>query len=89
MARQIRTAPLWALRTRNRLIHDGLSFTKQEAIARHAGQASPETPRTGQASKTITWRAASPLRSRSNASFTPSRPIRAEIISSSRRRPSR
>ena len=38
-APQIRTAPLWALRTRNRLMHDGLSFTKQEAIARHAGQA--------------------------------------------------
>jgi CxxC motif-containing protein (DUF1111 family) len=38
-ANQIRTAPLWALRTRNRLMHDGLSFTKQEAIARHAGQA--------------------------------------------------
>jgi CxxC motif-containing protein (DUF1111 family) len=39
-ATQIRTAPLWAMRTRNRLMHDGLSFTKQEAIARHAGQAS-------------------------------------------------
>jgi CxxC motif-containing protein (DUF1111 family) len=38
-ANQIRTAPLWALRTRNRLMHDGLSFTKQEAIMRHAGQA--------------------------------------------------
>jgi len=38
-ATQIRTAPLWALRTRNRLMHDGLSFTKQEAIARHANQA--------------------------------------------------
>jgi CxxC motif-containing protein (DUF1111 family) len=38
-ATQIRTAPLWALRTRNRLMHDGLSFTKQEAISRHAGQA--------------------------------------------------
>jgi CxxC motif-containing protein (DUF1111 family) len=35
----IRTAPLWALRTRNRLMHDGLSFTKQEAIVRHGGQA--------------------------------------------------
>jgi hypothetical protein len=41
------------------------------------------------ASNTITWRAASPLRRRSNASLMPSRPIRAEIISSSRRRPSR
>jgi CxxC motif-containing protein (DUF1111 family) len=38
-ANQIRTAPLWALRTRNRLMHDGLSFTKEEAIARHANQA--------------------------------------------------
>ena len=28
-----------ALRTRNRLMHDGLSFTKQEAIARHGVQA--------------------------------------------------
>jgi CxxC motif-containing protein (DUF1111 family) len=38
-AAQIRTAPLWGLRTRNRLMHDGLSFTKQEAITRHANQA--------------------------------------------------
>ena len=38
-ATQIRTAPLWGLRTRNRLMHDGLSFTKEEAIQRHAGQA--------------------------------------------------
>ena len=38
-ANQIRTAPLWALRTRNRLMHDGLSNTKQDAIARHGGQA--------------------------------------------------
>lgn len=38
-AKQIRTAPLWALRTRNRLMHDGLSFTKEEAIERHMGQA--------------------------------------------------
>ena len=38
-AAQIRTAPLWGLRTRNRLMHDGLSFTKEEAISRHAGQA--------------------------------------------------
>ena len=42
-ANQIRTAPLWALRTRNRLMHDGLSFTKQEAIQRHAGQAANVT----------------------------------------------
>ena len=38
-ANQIRTPPLWALRTRNRLMHDGLTFTTQDAIARHAGQA--------------------------------------------------
>jgi len=35
----IRTAPLWGLRTRNRLMHDGLTFNAQEAIQRHAGQA--------------------------------------------------
>lgn len=44
-ANLIRTAPLWALRTRNRLMHDGLSFTKQEAILRHAGQATSVTSR--------------------------------------------
>jgi len=44
-ANQIRTAPLWALRTRNRLMHDGLTFTLQEAIQRHAGQASRVTAR--------------------------------------------
>lgn len=44
-APQIRTAPLWALRTRNRLMHDGLTFTEREAIERHAGQAAPVTTR--------------------------------------------
>lgn len=44
-ANQIRTAPLWALRTRNRLMHDGLSLTAQDAIERHAGQASAVTTR--------------------------------------------
>ena len=44
-ANQIRTAPLWALRTRNRLMHDGLTFTKQEAIQRHAEQAANVTRR--------------------------------------------
>jgi CxxC motif-containing protein (DUF1111 family) len=38
-ANKIRTAPLWALRTRNRLMHDGLSFTLEDAIGRHGGQA--------------------------------------------------
>jgi CxxC motif-containing protein (DUF1111 family) len=38
-ANKMRTAPLWGLRTRNRLMHDGLSFTYYDAITRHAGQA--------------------------------------------------
>jgi CxxC motif-containing protein (DUF1111 family) len=38
-ANQMRTAPLWALRTRSRLMHDGLTFTLRDAIERHAGQA--------------------------------------------------
>jgi len=41
----IRTAPLWALRTRNRLMHDGLTFTEREAIERHGGQAAATTAR--------------------------------------------
>ncbi len=42
-ANQMRTAPLWGLRTRNRLMHDGLSFTYYDAIERHAGQAASVT----------------------------------------------
>ena len=38
-ANKIRTAPLWGFRTRNRLMHDGLAFTADECIQRHAGQA--------------------------------------------------
>jgi hypothetical protein len=44
-ARQMRTAPLWGLRTRNRLMHDGASLTREDAIRRHAGQATPVTQR--------------------------------------------
>ena len=36
---KVRTAPLWGLRTRNRLIHDGESRKLIEAIVRHQGQA--------------------------------------------------
>jgi CxxC motif-containing protein (DUF1111 family) len=35
----IRTAPLWGLRVRPQLMHDGLSLTLDEAIRRHKGQA--------------------------------------------------
>ena len=42
-ANKIRTAPLWGVRTRNRLMHDGLSFTFLDAITRHAGQATTVT----------------------------------------------
>jgi CxxC motif-containing protein (DUF1111 family) len=37
---KIRTAPLWGLRARGRFMHDGLSFSFEDAIARHGGQAS-------------------------------------------------
>ncbi|MFL6234642.1 MAG: di-heme oxidoredictase family protein [Thermoanaerobaculia bacterium] len=37
----IRTAPLWGLRTRTRLMHDGQSLTIKDAILRHDGQAAP------------------------------------------------
>ena len=35
----LRTPPLWGVRTRNRLMHDGESLTLKEAIMRHGGQA--------------------------------------------------
>ena len=38
-ANMIRTAPLWGLRTRPELMHDGLALTIDEAIRRHKGQA--------------------------------------------------
>jgi CxxC motif-containing protein (DUF1111 family) len=38
-ANKMRTAPLWGLRTRNRLMHDGLSLTTHDAIMRHGGEA--------------------------------------------------
>jgi CxxC motif-containing protein (DUF1111 family) len=40
---KVRTAPLWGVRTRDRLMHDGLSLTRNEAILRHAGEATPVT----------------------------------------------
>jgi CxxC motif-containing protein (DUF1111 family) len=36
---KLRTPPLWGVRTRNRLMHDGESLTRNEAILRHGGQA--------------------------------------------------
>jgi len=38
-ADKVRTAPLWGVRTRDRLMHDGESLTRSEAILRHAGEA--------------------------------------------------
>ena len=39
MANKMRTAPLWGVRTRNELMHDGLNYTRNDAILRHAGEA--------------------------------------------------
>ncbi|HUQ86584.1 MAG TPA: di-heme oxidoredictase family protein [Vicinamibacterales bacterium] len=36
---QLRTPPLWGLRSKGRLMHDGESLTRNDAILRHAGQA--------------------------------------------------
>ena len=36
---QVRTPALWGLRSRNRLMHDGESLTRNDAILRHGGQA--------------------------------------------------
>ena len=36
---KVRTAPLWGVRTRNELMHDLESYTRNDAILRHAGEA--------------------------------------------------
>ncbi|HEX8719607.1 MAG TPA: di-heme oxidoredictase family protein [Pyrinomonadaceae bacterium] len=38
-ANKLRTPPLWGVRTRPRLMHDGESSNRNEAILRHAGEA--------------------------------------------------
>ena len=40
---KIRTAPLWGVRLRPRLMHDGASLTLRDAILRHRGEASHVT----------------------------------------------
>lgn len=40
MKNKMRTAPLWGSRTRNELMHDGLNYTRNEAILRHTNEAS-------------------------------------------------
>ena len=42
---KIRTAPLWGVRLRPRLMHDGASLTFRDAILRHRGEASEVTRR--------------------------------------------
>ncbi|MCA1816132.1 MAG: hypothetical protein LC746_06940 [Acidobacteria bacterium] len=38
-ANKLRTPPLWGVRSRDRLMHDGESLTRNEAILRHGGEA--------------------------------------------------
>jgi CxxC motif-containing protein (DUF1111 family) len=40
---RVRTAPLWGVRLRGRLMHDGNSVTLRDAILRHAGEAEQAT----------------------------------------------
>jgi CxxC motif-containing protein (DUF1111 family) len=42
---KIRTAPLWGLRLRSRLMHDGASVQLNVAIRRHTGESAPVTQR--------------------------------------------
>jgi CxxC motif-containing protein (DUF1111 family) len=42
---KIRTAPLWGLRLRSRLMHDGTSVELGDAIRRHKGEAATATER--------------------------------------------
>ena len=38
-ANKMRTPPLWGVRSRDRLMHDGESLTRSEAVLRHGGEA--------------------------------------------------
>ena len=42
---KLRTAPLWGVRLRPRLMHDGASVTLRDAILRHRGEAQDESKR--------------------------------------------
>ncbi len=42
---KVRTAPLWGVRLRPRLMHDGASLTLRDAIVRHRGEASDASNR--------------------------------------------
>ncbi len=42
---KIRTAPLWGVRLRPRLMHDAVSRTFRDAILRHGGEANAEARR--------------------------------------------
>ena len=44
---KVRTAPLWGVRLRPRLMHDGASLTLRNAIVRHRGEASGVSNRFG------------------------------------------
>ncbi len=51
-ANRIRTAPLWGVRMRPMLMHDGASLTLHDAIVRHRGEASDVTRRFSELSPT-------------------------------------
>ena len=42
-ARRVRTAPLWGVRLRTRLMHDGATVTLRDAILRHGGESNQAT----------------------------------------------
>ena len=48
---KMRTAPLWGVRLRPRLMHDGSSLTLRDAILRHRGEASDESRKFDRLSK--------------------------------------
>ena len=48
---KMRTAPLWGVRSRPRLMHDGSSWTPRDAIPRHSGEAADESRKFDRLSK--------------------------------------
>lgn len=52
---RVRTPPLWGVRTRNQLMHDGAELTFNDAILRHGGEASSVISRYKMLSKQERW----------------------------------
>src|SRR5262249_38345446 len=80
----MRTAPLWGVRTRDRLMHDGESLTRNDAILRHDGEANfvinnYRALSTAQKNQLITFISSNLSQSKRGRKLPPASPIRSNV----------